>query len=149
MKVNLIYRFISSFLIVAVLVSSMGIAVDMHYCNNVLKSVSFSSKAKPCHEPSLKQCPFHSKTLANDLNEDLAGKKGCCENKTKYFHNDQDQQIQTFDYKLFQSSQLFIAAFINVFLVNIYVEENVLTYKRYRPPIIQKDIPVLIQSFLL
>ena len=148
MKVNLTYRFISLFFVVAVLVSSMGIIVDMHYCNNELKSISFSSKAKPCHKPTLKQCPFHSQSKVNSDGSNLASKKGCCENKTKYFHSEQDQQIQTFDYKLFQFSQLFVVIFLNEFSEN-YVEEDVLTYKRYRPPIIQKDIPVLIQSFLL
>ena len=148
-KVSLIYRFISWCLVILVLISSMGITVDMHYCNNELKSFSFSGKAKSCHEPSLKQCPFHSKKLGNNNNDNSVNKKNCCENKTKFFHSDQDQQIQTFDYELTQPLQLFTVAFINAFFINSGIEKEILAFTRYKPPILQKDIPVLIQSFLL
>lgn len=148
-KVGLIYHFISWCLVVLVLVSSMGIIVDMHYCNNELKSFSFIGKAKPCHEPSLKQCPFHNKILGNKKNDSSVNKKGCCENKTKFFHSDQDQQIQTFDYELTRPFQLFIGAYINAFFISSGIEKEILAFTRYKPPIIQRDIPVLIQSFLL
>jgi len=147
-NINKTYRFLALCLVVLVFLSSAGFTIDMHYCNNELKSISLIGKAKPCHEPTLKQCPFHKKMQEKSA-ESSKDAKGCCENKTEHFQSDQDQQIQNIDFKLSQPIQLFITAFITNFISNNGFEKELIVFTRYRPPIIQKDIPVLIQSFLL
>ena len=97
-NLNRTYRFIAFCLVALVFISSAGITVDFHYCNGELKSYNLIGKAKPCHEPTLKQCPFHKKMMVN--NND---KKGCCENKAVHFQSDQDQKIEVFNSMSFPS----------------------------------------------
>ena len=67
----LIYLFISFLLI-----STFGFNVDMHYCNNELKSINFFGKAKSCHSES-KVCPFHKNMII-----EKSVTKDCCSNQT-------------------------------------------------------------------
>lgn len=152
-KISSPYRIIASLLAFLMLLTSVGFAVDMHYCQGQLKSVSLFSKAKPCHEKTakapMKKCPHHQKMMAQegDSSFDI---KDCCSNQTFHFQFDQDQEIPTADLMLSKDSQQFIIAYLAVFLTNYFnIESDSPSFTQYKPPLILKDIPVLIQSFLL
>lgn len=147
-KINKTYRFLTFCLIFLVFLSSVGFTVDMHFCSNELKSISFIGKAKPCHEHSLNQCPFHKKMMKQSADGSKVA-KNCCENKTFHFQSDQDQQIQTFDFQITQPAQLFLAVYVELFFTNSSNNKDIIAFTRYKPPIIPRDILVLIQSFLL
>lgn len=133
-------------------ISSAGIAIDMHYCGGELKSVSVFGKAKNCHELEdkvpVKACPHHK-----NMNLEKSGckeDKDCCSNKTEYYQSDQDLFLQApipFQVKEFHQ---FIVAYTSVFLMpQNRINREILPFDHYRPPLILKDISILIQSFLL
>ena len=72
--------------------TTVGFAIDFHYCNGQLKSISLLGKARSCHEAS-KSCPNHNKqkeetpTLKKD-NFD------CCSNEFHYLQCEQDVQFE-------------------------------------------------------
>ena len=132
--------------------TSVGFAVDIHYCQGQLKSISFLGKAKSCHEMSdatqMKNCPQHKKMLEQNKNCSLDN-KDCCGNKTFHFQSDQDKVVQTYDFAVNKQLQQFVAVYVLVFFSNNLVETDTSPFNSYKPPLVFEDILVLIQSFLL
>ena len=42
----------------------------------------------------------------------------------------------------------FIQIFVSTFLINLPIETQISSYEQYKPPLINRDIPILVQSFL-
>ena len=145
------YRLIAILMAFLMFFSSASYAVDMHYCQGKLKSISFFGKAKTCHdmaESAMKNCPHHKKMKAEE--KGCSEDKNCCSNKTVHFQSDQDQQVQNLDFVVSNQLQQFVIAFVAVFMANDFnIEHEAIAFAYYKPPLIQKDIPVLNQSFLL
>lgn len=147
------YRLIALVMTFLVFLSSAGISMDMHYCGGELKSVSFLGKARTCHElarasaaPMMKNCPHHKKMM-----EEMSCKedKNCCSNRTIFLEPDQDQNIKTPDFGAGEQGNQFDFACIEAFLVtDTDAGHDVVHFACYKPPILQRDIPVLNQSFL-
>ena len=143
-NLSVAYRFISFCLVALVFLSSAGITVDFHFCNGELKSFSFFGKAKPCHEPSLKQCPFHKNMVVKSDD-----KKGCCENKTVHFQSDQEQNFQAINFNFELNLQKLVLAYASVYFFTSNDKQELNSIAHYKPPSISRDISVLFQSFLL
>ena len=133
--------------------TSVGFTVDMHYCQGELKTYSFLGKAKSCHEigQGMKDCPHHKKMMeARELEENTASKKGCCSNKTIHFQSDHDQQNQANNALVVSPQfQYFIIAFVEIFLNAAVIETENPSYAHYEPPLIPRDIYVLLETYLL
>lgn len=145
-----ILRFISLTLSMVMLVTSVGFAVDMHYCKGELKSFSFVGKAKTCHEmmTTAPACPMHAKMAKDENGTCSSDKKNCCENEVIYVQSDQDQ-MPGFSLVLDKSVQQFVVAFVFGFLQSDFTQLDTISGQDYQPPLLLRDIPVLIQSFLL
>ena len=145
------YRFIALMMAFLMFFSSAGIAMDMHFCQGKLKSVSFFGKAKTCHdmaEGAIKNCPHYKKMMADK--KGCSEDKNCCSNKTVHFQSDQDQQIQNSNFVVSKQLQQFVIAYVAVFISNDFnIEYETIPFAHYKPPLIQRDIPILNQSFLL
>lgn len=145
------YRFIALIMACLMFVTSAGFAIDMHFCQGKLKSVSFFGKAKSCHDmvdKSMENCPHHQKMMTGK--EACLEDKDCCSNKTVYFQSDQDQELQKSDFVISTSLQQFVLAYVAVFLSSDYtIAHEAIPFAHYKPPLIQKDIPIFHQSFLL
>ena len=154
MKSNSItYRIFSITMALLMLFSSAGFVLDMHYCQGQLKTTSFFGKAKSCHEvgEGMKNCPHHKKMMAEQKSESNSlSEKGCCSSKTIYLQSDQDQQLQ--HNNVIETSiqlQHFVIAFTEVFLKSHDSETDNPTYAHYKPPLIPRDIYVLLETFRL
>lgn len=143
MKVN--FSTISVVLLSAlVLVASMGFTLNKHFCGGELQKISLNKEAENC--PMCKEIAklpaCHKKALEKE-------KDGCCENTT--------DQVETSDFSLSktvekQSIQDFqFIAFTYVLLADIHTldQNSELLNKEYSPPLIEHNIPVEVQSFLL
>lgn len=76
MRVKVLHKAYWSFLAFIVLVSSIGLSLDVHYCNEEFKSFSLFGKAKQCHTSTI-TCPHHAAMkLSNESNN------SCCSNQT-------------------------------------------------------------------
>ena len=147
--------------------SSVGFSVDMHYCQGKLKSVAFFGKAKSCHDKleavskkdgcthhqkmnaQKKGCSFHQK-MEQENKSCSMDEKDCCKNKTVYFKANFDDQVKASIFVDSAPLQYFVAAFVTTFVATDFsIESKVASYANYKPPFIARDIPVLVESFLL
>lgn len=148
---NSAYRLVAFGLALLVLMTSVGWVVDMHYCAGQLKSVNWLGKAKSCHQKAQakpeKRCPHHQKMMMDEGYS--SGEKKCCKNKTFYFHADQDTDIPASEFMMEKQAQHFLLAYFIAFGPSLTIERDIPAYTHYRPPLISRDIPVLVQSFLL
>jgi hypothetical protein len=121
-----------------VLLSSTGVTVKKHYCQNKLENVSFLPTSGCCKTATHHAC----KKSVNDC------KKGCCSNELEYIHLDQDFQVQKI--KTFALDHLQIAAVLPSIFENQSSSFLVATkYFNYEPPPILSDFSVLFQVFRL
>lgn len=102
-------------------------------------------------EMTMKNCPHHQKIMAEKASKQgCTEDKNCCSNKTVHIQSDQDQQTQIFDFVVSSQLQHFVAAYVAIFLNHtVFFEKEAIVFAHYKPPIIQQDILVLNQTFLL
>lgn len=145
-------RIIALTLAFLMLMTSVSFAVDMHYCNGQLKSVSLLGKAKTCHEKAMANkkvtCPHHQK-MQKQSNGDEMDKDDCCKNKTILIQADNDRTKSDLALPTFQQLQQFAIAYILVFHAKITTDKQSIQEFSYLPPFISRDIYVLSEAFLL
>jgi hypothetical protein len=84
-------------LAILVYLSSLGVALNKHYCRESLKDVALFLPAKSCRHEALSasscgaSCPFHQYHSDEDPRED-----GCCEDTTQYLKVDQPRGFEQF-----------------------------------------------------
>jgi hypothetical protein len=107
-----------------------------------LKNIAFYNKAKGCHDVSkMANCPLHD----NHQNED----KGCCDDKTDFIKSDEEVVVPSFEMVDLDHPVLLAALHILLQLEVPSFDTNTLHYLTYKPPIVFRDIPVLLETFLL
>jgi len=149
-SINKILSLLMAFL---VLVSSTGFSIDIHLCQGKIKNFSLLGEAKSCHSQVEKSICKHKKSscCSSLSNQNKLGtcKQDCCSNKTiNVESNDNAKKIQTAEISPVQIK--FITTFVQVFLLDkIDLKKANIPHLKYIPPLLSKDIPVLIQSFLL
>ena len=127
-KISPTYQFIAFVLAFLMFFTSGGFVLGKHHCKMEQKSM-VDTTTLSCAE--------------------MGCKKGCCSTDYQYFKLDQDQQNNTLDFESNKELVQFVTAYVAVFLTNDFVKKDTPSYSNYRPPLIQKDIPVLFESFLL
>ena len=134
-----------------VLLSSTGFSIDLHYCQGQMKSFSLFGKAKSCHEQMEKgHCKKKKKACHAPLQDQIEKcKKDCCSNKTiKVESNDDAKKVQRIKIAPLQTQML--TTFVQVFLLDkTKLNKVIIPHLNYVHPLLNKDIPLLIQSFLL
>ncbi len=149
MKIRGIARqFIAIGLCGLIYITTVGFAVDFHYCTGQLKSISFFGKARSCHEAA-KPCLFHKKQK-EETPEPTQEKFDCCSNEFQFFQCDQDVQLESvipFEVK-FQTDKILCAFGLN------WQKEVLVNQKPHPPPefdhpLLQRDdLPIWDQAFL-
>jgi len=121
--------------------TSISFAVDIHYCKGELKSLSIFGKAKSCHQQkATPTCPHHAKMQQQQ--ED----SNCCDNESTFVQADIDKIPSSIE---FTDLQQFVVAFVQIFFLRNSFEQEDIAFEHYKPPLITRDIPILVQSFLL
>ncbi len=125
------------------LASNIGIAANTHFCGGeaVERTISLGFEHLDCGMAEVK-----AKCSENDENEQLRPKP-CCENQHELLQLDDE-----FDAKqsASQVNKTFLAAFIHTFIDQIFspVEKST-SYLNYSPPILEQDVQILFQTFLI
>lgn len=137
------YRWIAYSLVVLMITTSLGYAVDLHFCSGALKNFSFFGKAENCHQ-KMQYCPHHGSMMVMDSDQ------GCCDNEIVIIDN------LDVDY-LSATSFVYDVAIINT-LHPFSLEESPLDgttsadlitdYLHFKPPLPAKSRAILFQSFL-
>ncbi|GHA79399.1 HYC_CC_PP family protein [Pontibacter akesuensis] len=131
-----------------VLVSSTGMAVGMHLCGGELRDVTFFGAAADCpmeqkQQKKLPPCHTPKEDAATDS-------ENCCEDhqlEVKQLDDASKHKITT----LSKLQQLKMAVVLQAVVFNFFAPGTELepTYAFYESPPLPRDIPVLVQSFLL
>lgn len=122
-----------------VMFTTMSFTVDMHYCGDTLVDFSFFTKADTCgmeKQQSLKPC------------ENSVTEKSCCSDQQIIKEANQDLKT-SFD-KLTLEQQTFVATFFYTY-INLFegLDENIIPFKTYSPPLIKRDVQTLYETYLI
>ncbi|OKL38755.1 HYC_CC_PP family protein [Pontibacter flavimaris] len=130
-----------------VLVSSTGMAVGLHICGGELRDITLFGAEADCpmdmHQPAEKFPACHTPVL--DQKEDT-----CCKDHAFVVERlDATSKHDVISLTKLQDLQLL--AIIKAVIFRFYTSETDLepTYALYTSPPLARDIPVLVQSFLL
>lgn len=138
MSIRKIHTVFSIFLVLALMLSSLNISVDTHYCQNHLKGISLFGEAKSCHEKKT-TCPLHQ-----ELSKD-----NCCSNKTISIKA-LDKAYDLVDVIQIQSLIVSLPEQVKLELPKTYyLSKTYTTYKHYRPPTLIKDFQSQFATYLI
>lgn len=123
------------------MITGTGFSVNIHYCGGEMQDIAFLDDEVVCDmmaaAQKAKPCPMHT-VAASD----------CCEN--------QDIVVNAEDPETYLSSNVNIsqdwtAVLTPSFTYSVDIPDlsKQFVFNTYRPPPIDRDIPVLVQSFLL
>lgn len=128
-----------------ILVSSTGFTMSLHFCGGELQNFAFFTQAESCkmEVKALPPCQHESTSVP------MIKKESCCKDQTVV---KESQEVVTgivaFN-KLIPDFTLMamVASFLVSFLSPI--TSHFPQFHNYSPPLIERNIPVLVQSFLL
>jgi len=122
-----------------VLFSTMSFSFSEHYCGDYLVDSALFSKAESCGMELQKPSP----TKDCSVNKD-----NCCSDVLT--HIEGQSELKTDLSNLSFNQQVFVASFVYS-SINLFegLEENIVPFKYYSPPLIVKDIQVLDNIFLI
>lgn len=142
-------KYISLPLALLMFITSMSFSLDMHFCQDQLKSFNLFGEARSCHEKAkVSTCPHHQQEA--QLSEKETSKKGCCENKSLEFELDQDKLLQLEkDFSTNLGLQYFVIGYVETFLLEVKPLNTKLDIPIRSTPHIPRDIYALLETYLL
>ncbi|HEY9560264.1 MAG TPA: hypothetical protein VIR29_05685 [Anseongella sp.] len=133
-----------------IMVVTTGFSISQHFCQGELLAFALFGKAEPCEmamtQNDLPPCHNQDNT---DRSDSSFAKKPCCENHDAAVAG-QDTPTLLKNADNLVPSVKFFAAFTYIFFQDyLPSRDKDAFFAEYRPPLIERDIPVLIQSFLI
>ncbi len=135
-----LYKILALILAFIVLFSSLSFTVEKHICMGKVTDVSYFGGADSC-EMIDENCDV------NDSSETKIQKEKCCNDVHELIPGNQNEQqaLQSLEIEQVQ----FIIAYIYTY-INLFEDKNdIIPHRDYTPPIVDKDINILYQSFLI
>ena len=132
------HKIMSFVMAIVVLFSTMSFTVSMHYCGETLVETAMFHKAEGCgmemQKPATKDCSIT--------------KKNCCNDEQVAVDGQDELQLQV-DTISFQQ-QFFIASFVYTY-INLFegLDHTNSSYEAYQPPLIDKELFKLDETYLI
>lgn len=122
-----------------VLLSTLSFTVSEHYCGHKLVDRGLFSKAEACGMEMQKPSSSNNCELK---------KSNCCNDEVKQFTG--QNELNTSFSSLNFEQQVFVASFTYAYL-NLFegLAGNIIPFKNYMPPLVDKEINVLYQVFII
>lgn len=140
-------------LVLLILGTSMGLTINKHYCQNQLKGIAVFFQPPNCHDliqgQKTKGCKHHqtpkTTTCKHSKKEDA---KGCCSNESEYVHLEENLINPSISQDI--SPNFEWTAILHFALNESYCSYNHtnVKFQYYSPPLLCRDITLLVQSFL-
>ncbi len=130
---------VSLVLAALVLVASSSFTVNMHLCGGSVQSVSLIEKAEPC---AMEKLALQCKAKTN------IKKSPCCEDEELTFEGNDFNATQIAKAEI-QNNFWIAIAFTPLQFSSPLNSSQHSSFSIYKPPLLQRNIPVLIQSFLI
>ena len=135
-----LHKIIALILAFIVLFSSFSFTIEKHICMGEITDVSYFIAANSCGMTD-EDCDI------NDSSEIQIQKEKCCNDVHELIPGNQNEQqaIQSFEIEQVQ----FIIAYTYIY-INLFEDKNdIIPYRDYTPPLVDKDINILYQTFLI
>lgn len=132
---------VAIFLTCIVLFASSSFTANMHFCCDKLVDLAVLSKAKPCDEKIERQEERPSKECS-------IGARDCCSEQS--FVKAVDENLRNAQLELGTDAFVFLQTFFYTY-INLFegLDTNIVPFRDYDPPWIEKDILVLHETFLI
>lgn len=130
-SMKLIHQIANVLLALLLLVSTTGVTLHKHYCMGEVKDIAINHHAQSCTG-----------------NMDMEMEMGCCEDTIDLYKADDFQKANS----VFELDILKVPAVLSYILIDLdllSVSNHFAKYLNYKPPLIDLDIPILVQSFLI
>jgi len=136
----MVRRVLSGLLILVVLVGTVGVNYDAHYCGGEFVKSEISIL------PQTLSCGMKHERIENGNDETPSFKRLCCSSERSNFQLDDD-------YVKYESQAIALIGDFSfpeaVFTVEAFIEETKYEFLGYSPPPVYEDIVILYQSFLI
>ncbi|MEQ8471270.1 MAG: hypothetical protein RIC35_08790 [Marinoscillum sp.] len=122
---------------ILLIAATVGITMHKHYCMGRLQEVSYFENGKHCME------------MAGLDNENQECPMKCCKD-TKEEYKVDEMNASSFEFDL--HTDFHLISVLSYFIIELDLlkgSTDNFAYSKYKPPLIERDIPVMIQSFLL
>lgn len=125
---------------ILVFFSTMSFTVDMHFCGDTLVDFSLMQKAETCG--------MEEGQNESECGRSMVSEISCCSDK-QIIAEGQDELNRTFD-TLTAEQQIFVAAFTYSYL-NLFegLEQSIVPFRNYIPPLLTRDIQKLHQTYII
>ena len=122
-----------------VLLSTMSFTIDMHYCGDTLVDTAIFHKAKKCG------MEVQGTSASSECS---IMKKNCCSNEQQFVDGQDELQLSVD--KISFEQQVFITSFVYA-CFNLFegLEENIISFRDYSPPLVVKDIQKLDEVYII
>lgn len=146
------YRFLAVTLAGLLLVTSTGVAADLHFCGGELQGFSLLGEAKSCHEQDIHpaQPACHKAAYSESLSAaDTDCQKDCCHNELVFAQLDGDftPPVKAEFGDLTPLQPVTVCAVWVSGIQGVPAPQRF--YLSYKPPRLFSDIPVVTGSFLI
>lgn len=138
------------FLAATMIFATVGLSMDMHFCNGQLKNVNLLGDAQNCHDAV--KTTSHCAKMQMDSQLESCTQPGvksdnCCDNKTISVELEEDFVQSSINSVSFEQSAIILAYALTLLDVQSNALE-IIPYQNYKPPLLDREIPLLLQSFL-
>jgi len=137
---DVLHKILSVFLAFIVLFSTFSFTIEKHYCMGEVTDSAYFVDVASCGM-EVEDCE-----TAIDM-ETKIQKEKCCQDIQELIPGNQNEQQAIGNFELDQVQ--FILAFASTYLDLFEENTDQVTFKYYTPPLVDKDINVLYQTFLI
>lgn len=131
-------------LAILMLTFNLGFSLNTHFCGGEPVKTSFTLGL---HNPDCGMAKMEKKCGDMPANADQLSEKPCCENQHQMLQLDEDLKIQSSKTSI---NPVFVIAFVQVFAQQFsFVDQTFVPFIDYSPPLPDKNIQVLFQTFLI
>lgn len=128
----------SAFLALLVVLSSFSLTIDRHLCMGKVHSVSI-----------LKDAPGCGMELSVQNGQNLSKMEGCCQDEQTVIEG-HALLVKTVKPVSVEYQSLWVAELPHAILtLDFASSDRPTTHAQYKPPLIDREIPLLVQSFLI
>lgn len=144
---KLFHQIVAVCMAVLVLVSTTSFTLTAHFCGDELQDIAFFDAAESCEAHMAQIPPCHGEHDAGPKNH--LKKKNCCEEQA-LINNSEEFLKDSIILKIFSPDSNFISFVASFLFSSLWPQiDHFVPYSNYAPPLIERDISVLVQSFLL
>lgn len=151
MEIKLPHRISAILMAALMLLSSTGFSMDIHFCQDNIAGINLFGKAKSCHEKQSTPACHQTKKSCHQEEDGIseADKDNCCHNEAIVIEKS-DLDATATQIATLQDIHLdFVAALIAVYVFNYDVQVDYQSYVQYKPPLPDRDVQILYQTFLI